>query len=67
MVVLALSMFLGLFAFGEQIMGWTDHDGQIQLGLFVSFLFGFICGYRTPRCGGPPRLWARALGPILKP
>jgi|GEM_PF-375522 len=44
---LALMMFIGLFAFGGQLLGWSDSGGQIQLGLFMSFLFGIICGYRT--------------------
>ena len=45
---LALMMFIGLFAFGGQLLGWQDTGGgQIQLGLFMSFLFGIICGYRT--------------------
>ncbi|MEA3053260.1 MAG: hypothetical protein QOG72_2163 [Sphingomonadales bacterium] len=47
MVGLALMMFLGLFAFGSQLMGWSDPNGQVQLGIFMSFLFGIICGYKT--------------------
>ena len=47
MVVLALAMFIGLFAFGGQLLGWDNSGGQVQLGLFMAFLFGIICGYRT--------------------
>ena len=47
MVGLALAMFLGLFTFGSQMMGWSDPDGQVRLGLFMAFLFGIICGYRV--------------------
>jgi hypothetical protein len=47
MVGLALMMFLGLFAFGSQLMGWSDPNGQVQLGIFMSFLFGIVCGYKT--------------------
>jgi hypothetical protein len=47
MVGLALIMFLGLFAFGAQLMGWSDPNGQVQLGIFMSFLFGIVCGYKT--------------------
>jgi hypothetical protein len=47
MLGLALACFIGLFAFGDDLLGWTDHGGQVQLGLFMSFLFGIICGYRT--------------------
>jgi hypothetical protein len=47
MMGLALGMFIGLFAFGQDLLGWVDPDGQVQMGLFMSFLFGTICGYRT--------------------
>ena len=47
MMGLALGMFIGLFAFGHDLLGWRDPGGQVQLGLFMSFLFGIICGYRT--------------------
>lgn len=47
MAGLALGMFIGIFAFGSQLLGWSDPEGQIKLGLFMSFLFGIICGYRT--------------------
>ena len=64
MVGLALMMFLGLFAFGAQLLGWSDPDGQVQLGIFMSFLFGIICGYKT-RGGAPPSLSADPRPPIL--
>jgi hypothetical protein len=44
---LALCMFIGLFAFGHDLLGWSDPNGQVQLGLFMAFLFGIVCGYRT--------------------
>jgi hypothetical protein len=47
MVGLALACFIGLFAFGGQFLGWHDASGSVQLGLFMSFLFGIVCGYRT--------------------
>ena len=47
MTGLALMMFIALFAFGGQMFGWSDSSGHIQLGLFMAFLFGIICGYRT--------------------
>ncbi len=47
MIGLALAMFIALFGFGDQLVGWNDHDGAIRLGLFMAFLFGIICGYRT--------------------
>jgi len=49
MAGLALMMFVGLFAFGGRMIGWTDHGGHIQLGLFMAFLFGIVCGHRTSR------------------
>ena len=47
MAGLALMMFIGLFAFGGRLMGWHDSGGEVQMGLFMAFLFGIICGYRT--------------------
>ncbi len=47
MLGLALAMFIALFAFGGELMGWRDPSGQVQLGLFMSFLFGIVCGYRS--------------------
>jgi hypothetical protein len=48
MVGLAAAMFVGLFAFGAQFFGWsnTAHE-ELQLGLFLSFVLGIICGYKT--------------------
>ena len=46
MLGLALAMFIALFAFGGQLIGWTDPHGHIQLALFMVFLFGIVCGYR---------------------
>ena len=47
MGALALVMFISVFGFGNDLMGWSDPDGQVQLALFMSFVFGIICGYRT--------------------
>jgi hypothetical protein len=48
MVGLAAAMFVGLFAFGWQFFGWPKgaHE-ELQLGLFLSFILGIICGYKT--------------------
>jgi hypothetical protein len=48
MVGLAAAMFVGLFAFGAQFFGWSEaaHQ-QTQIGLFLSFVLGIICGYKT--------------------
>ena len=47
MTGLALMMFIALFAFGGQLIGWSDYQGHVQLGLFMAFLFGIVCGYRN--------------------
>jgi hypothetical protein len=47
MAGLSLAMFIGLFAFGHEMLGWADPEGHIQLGLFMAFIFGIISGYRT--------------------
>jgi hypothetical protein len=47
MVGLALAMFIALFGFGHELVGWNDPGGKVQLGLFASFVFGILCGYRA--------------------
>ncbi len=48
MVGLATAMFIGLFAFGQEFLGWShDNNEHVQLGLFVAFVLGIICGYKT--------------------
>jgi hypothetical protein len=47
MLGVGLVCFLGLFAFGGKMLGWSDPAGQVQMGLFMSFIFGIVCGYRT--------------------
>ena len=49
MMGIALGCFIGLFAFGAQYLGWQDPHGRVQLGLFMAFLFGIVCGYRSGR------------------
>ncbi len=44
---LALAMFIALFGFGDKWLGWPEGDSHVQLGLFVAFILGIICGYRT--------------------
>jgi hypothetical protein len=44
---LALVLFLGLYAFGQDIMGWSTAGGNVQIGLFLSFIFGIICGLKV--------------------
>ncbi len=47
MGMIAAAMFVALFAFGAQGIGWVDTDGHVQLALFMSFIFGIIAGFRT--------------------
>lgn len=47
MMALAVAMFLALFSFSAEILGIHDVGGQMQLGLFASFVFGIITGYRV--------------------
>jgi hypothetical protein len=47
MAGLALAMFIGLFAFGQQILGYEDPHGRVQLALLATFSFGVLIGYRA--------------------
>lgn len=49
MTHLAIAMFLALFGFGDQLIGWSDQDGNVRLALFASFLFGVIAAYKINR------------------
>jgi hypothetical protein len=44
---IALVRFIALFAFRERLVGRHDLSGEVQLGLFASFLFGLVFGYRN--------------------
>ncbi len=47
MAGLALAMFVGLFAFGQQIVGYDGPHGRVQLALLATFAFGVLIGYRA--------------------
>jgi hypothetical protein len=47
MAVLAMVMFVTLFAFGHDYFGWSDPGGKVQLALVSAFVFGIICGFRV--------------------
>src|SRR3546814_12112383 len=51
MMGLALGLFIGLFAFGATLLGWNDPSGNLQLALFMSFLFGVVCSSEERRVG----------------
>ena len=48
MNILAIALFVGLFAFGRQIFGWHDELGKVQMVLILSFVLGDFAGLRRP-------------------
>ena len=46
-VAIAAMMFIVLFGWGEDYFHWSDPMGRVQLALFMSFVLGIICGYKT--------------------
>lgn len=48
MVGLATAIFVGLFAWGHDMLGWgqTVND-EVQLGLFLAFTLGIVAGYKV--------------------
>jgi len=44
MVALALGMFVALFVFGGELLGYRDPEGMVKLALVATFVFGIICG-----------------------
>lgn len=49
MGLLATALFVGLFAFGPEVLGYADDDGTVRLALFATFVFGLLTGYRANR------------------
>lgn len=47
MAVVAMFLFISVFAFGQDYFGWTDPAGYVQLSLVACFVFGIICGIRV--------------------
>jgi hypothetical protein len=48
MVGLATAIFVGIFGWGDQLLGWSDYyNNEVQLGLFLSFILGIVAGYKT--------------------
>lgn len=46
MVGLAIAIFVGLFAFGHELLGWDRSNSEIQLALFIAFILGIVAGYK---------------------
>lgn len=51
MIGLALFSFISVFAFGQDIFGWQDTSGHVQMALGLTFVLGVVCGYRTRTSG----------------
>lgn len=49
MAFLALSLFIGLVAKGDELLGYHDPAGMVRLALIATFVFGIICGTRIGR------------------
>ena len=47
MRLIAIAMFVILFVFGPQMLGYADDDGTIKIALFATFVFGVLAGYRS--------------------
>ena len=47
LVAIAATMFIVLFGWGADYLGWDDTNGKIQLGLATSFILGIICGFKS--------------------
>lgn len=45
MRLIAIAMFVILFVFGPQILGYADDDGTIKIALFATFVLGLVAGY----------------------
>ena len=46
MNILAIALFVGMFAFGHQLFGWHDELGKVQMALIASFVLGYFAGLR---------------------
>jgi len=44
--IAAIALFVGLFVFGRQIIGWHDELGKVQMVLVASFVLGYFAGVR---------------------
>ena len=48
---LALAMAIGLIAWGNEIVGYDDPHGKVQLALIAIFCVGLLIGYRSKATG----------------
>lgn len=48
MVGLATTLFIGLVVLGQDFLGWSSGSNEkVQLGLFLAFVLGILCGYKS--------------------
>ncbi len=48
MVGLAIAIFIGIFAFGQEYIGWSSAENDhVQLAMFITFVLGVLSGYKT--------------------
>jgi hypothetical protein len=47
LVGIAAAMFIFLFGWGAQYLGWDETNGKIQLALATSFVLGILCGFKS--------------------
>jgi hypothetical protein len=46
MRIVAIALFVGLFVFGRQAIGWHDELGKVRMVLIASFVLGYFAGFR---------------------
>lgn len=49
MNIVAMALFVGLFIFGRQVVGWHDASGKVQMALVAAFVLGYFTGFRRSR------------------
>ena len=47
MVALAIAMFMALFVWGSEYIGWSDPAGKVRWALFATFVLGLVIGYKV--------------------
>ena len=47
MVALSVAIFMALFMWGSNFVGWYDPAGKVRLALFATFVLGIICGFKV--------------------
>ena len=45
--LLAIALFVLMFAFGQTYFGWSDTTGKVQMVMFISFILGCVAGFKS--------------------